>query len=132
MYNEKVGNVGVLLYFIGVNMVYFPMFIMGYQGMPRRYYDYLPEYADYHLLTTYGSWILIGSIVLLFGNLAVAARKKETLNTRNPWGALTLEWTVPSPPPLLNFEKLPVVTGGPYDYPDFKESSQKKHDTEKH
>lgn len=132
MYNEKVGNVGVLLYFIGVNMVYFPMFIMGYQGMPRRYYDYLPEYETYHLITTVGSWVLIGSIILLFANLAVAARKKKTLNTRNPWGALTLEWTVPSPPPLLNFEKLPVVTGGPYDYPDFKESTKKKHDTEKH
>lgn len=117
MYNEKVAKFGVVMYFIGVNVLYFPMFIMGYNGMPRRYYDYLPEFQTYHVISTVGSWILISSMLIMLINFAVALKNGKRPG-KNPWGALTLEWTIPSPPPLLNFEKLPTIEGGPYDYPD--------------
>jgi cytochrome c oxidase subunit 1 len=115
LYNEKVAKTGVVGYFIGANLTYFPMFIMGYMGMPRRYYDYLPEYHLYHVLTTVGSWILISSILLLLINFAVALKKGKKAGP-NPWGAKTLEWTMPSPPPLLNFIETPVPNEDPYDY----------------
>lgn len=117
MYNEKVAKFGVVMYFIGVNVLYFPMFIMGYNGMPRRYYDYLPEFQTYHVISTVGSWILISSMLIMLINFAVALKNGKRPG-KNPWGALTLEWTIPSPPPLLNFEKLPTIEGGPYDFPD--------------
>jgi cytochrome c oxidase subunit 1 len=125
MYNKKVAKWATIAYFIGVNVTYFPMFIMGYNGMPRRYFDYLPEYQLYHQITTVGSWILIGSMVVLFANLVLSLKRKERPG-KNPWGALTLEWSIPSPPPLLNFTK-PVqkVVGGPYDYPDYSTEEEK-------
>lgn len=115
LYNDKVAKTGVVLYFIGANVTYFPMFIMGYMGMPRRYFDYLPEFQVYHVITTVGSWILIGSILLMFINLAIALKKGKPAGA-NPWGAKTLEWTMPSPPPLLNFVEEPVANEDPYDY----------------
>lgn len=122
MYNQKVAMSGAIMYFIGVNVLYFPMFIMGYQGMPRRYYDYLPEFQIYHVVSTVGSWILISAILIMLINLfySMFAGKKD--NNPNPWGALTLEWDqAPSPPPLLNFTDHPVFNHGPYDYPDHKD-----------
>ncbi len=116
MYNEKVAKTGVVLYFIGANVLYFPMFIMGYMGMPRRYFDYLPEYQIYHVVSTVGSWILITAILLMIVNLIVAKVKGNRIAGGNPWGAKTLEWAMPSPPPLLNFVETPVATEDPYDY----------------
>lgn len=116
MYNEKVAKTGVVMYFIGANVLYFPMFIMGYMGMPRRYFDYLPEYQIYHVISTVGSWILITSILLMIVNLIVAKVKGNRVAGGNPWGAKTLEWAMPSPPPLLNFVETPVPTEDPYDY----------------
>lgn len=115
LYNEKVAKVGVVMYFIGANVLYFPMFIMGYMGMPRRYFDYLPEYQIYHVISTVGSWILISSILLMFINLIIALKKGKKAGP-NPWGAKTLEWTMPSPPPLLNFIETPIPSADPYDY----------------
>ena len=115
MHNEKVAKVGVVLYFIGANVLYFPMFIMGYMGMPRRYFDYLPEYQIYHQISTVGSWILITAILLMFINLLIGIIKGKPAGP-NPWGAKTLEWTMPSPPPLLNFIETPVPSHYPYDY----------------
>jgi len=121
MCNEKIAKRLVLIYFIGVNLTYFPMFIMGYMGMPRRYFDYLPEYQNYHILTTVGSWFLIGSIFGFMGLFLYTARKGKKLNDPNPWGALTMEWSAPSPPPLLNFTETPELKHGPYEYPDYSE-----------
>lgn len=115
MHNEKVAKVGVVMYFIGANVLYFPMFIMGYMGMPRRYFDYLPEFQVYHVISTVGSWILISSILLMFINLLIAIFKGKPAGS-NPWGAKTLEWVMPSPPPLLNFIETPVPSHDPYDY----------------
>ncbi len=119
MYNEKVAKFGTLIFAIGFNALYFPMFIMGYLGMPRRYYDYLPQYQIYHIISTIGSWILIAGILILIFNLLKALLSKERTTTEiNPWGGTTLEWTVPSPPPLENFDVIPTVAHGPYYRPN--------------
>ena len=84
-------------------------------GMPRRYFDYLPQYTDLNLLSTIGSYLigfgfLIGLYVIIDG-----LRNGEKAPS-NPWGAKTLEWTVASPPIHHNFEKEPEVSAGPYEY----------------
>lgn len=113
MYNEKVAMIACTLFIIGFNMLYFTMFILGYMGMPRRYYDYLPQFQGYHVFATYGSWIMVAGIVLMIGNLIRGLLKGEKAE-QNPWGGTTLEWRVPSPPPVENFDEIPFVTGGPY------------------
>ncbi|MCX6173573.1 MAG: cbb3-type cytochrome c oxidase subunit I [Ignavibacteriales bacterium] len=120
MYNMKFARIAVVLYFIGFNMLYFPKFIMGYMGMPRRYYDYLPQFTPYQRISTIGSWILVGTIFFIFGYLIHALRKGKKA-TSNPWGGVTLEWHIPSPPPLENFETIPTVTHEPYDFSQLKE-----------
>lgn len=120
MYNMKFARIAVVLYFIGFNMLYFPKFIMGYMGMPRRYYDYLPQFTTLQEISTIGSWILVGTIFFIFGYLFHALRKGKKA-TSNPWGGVTLEWHIPSPPPLENFEKIPTITHEPYDFSQLKE-----------
>jgi cytochrome c oxidase subunit 1 len=105
---------------VGFNMLYFTMFILGYLGMPRRYYDFLPEFEPLHQFATVGSWVLIAGIILMFYNIVRSSRKGEKAEA-NPWGGMTLEWTVPSPPPKLNFLKLPEVKYGPYEYEHYEE-----------
>jgi len=114
MYNERVAKLGTLIFVIGFNVLYFPFFIMGYMGMPRRYYDYLPEYKIWHLISTVGSWILVIGILILIINLLKALLGNSRTTEKNPWGGTTLEWTVATPPPLENFEEIPTVTHGPY------------------
>jgi len=113
MYNEKIAIIACTVIIIGFNTLYFPMFIMGYMGMPRRYYDYLPQFQSLHILSTVGSWILVSGIVFMFGNLFYALLKGPKA-LANPWGGTTLEWRIPSPPPLENFDEIPMVIGGPY------------------
>ncbi|MFA5804254.1 MAG: cbb3-type cytochrome c oxidase subunit I [Melioribacteraceae bacterium] len=120
MYNKKYAQIAVVLFFIGFNMLYFPKFIMGYMGMPRRYYDYLPQFTTYQEISTIGSWILVGTIFFIFGYLIHALLRGKKA-TSNPWGGVTLEWHIPSPPPLENFEKIPTVTHEPYDFSQLKE-----------
>lgn len=113
MYNEKLAVIACTVIMVGFNLLYFPFFIMGYMGMPRRYYDYLPQFQGWHILSTVGSWILVSGIVFMYGNLLYALLRGPKASM-NPWGGTTLEWKVPSPPPLENFDEIPVVTGGPY------------------
>lgn len=115
MYNEKFGNIGWFFMFAGFNVLYFPMFLLGLQGMPRRYFDYLPEYAGGHMISSIGAAILIFGIILMVTNLLVSAKRGKPAEA-NPWGGITLEWTIPSPPPLENFDEEVVLTHGPYDY----------------
>jgi cytochrome c oxidase subunit 1 len=110
---------------IGFNMLYFPFLVLGYLGMPRRYYDYLPEYQPIHVIATVGSWILALGIVIMIINLLVSLRK-GALAPANPWGGKTLEWTVPSPPPTENFDAIPAVTTGPYDYSEYEQRSAER------
>ncbi|MDH3215657.1 MAG: cytochrome c oxidase subunit I [Candidatus Krumholzibacteria bacterium] len=115
MYHKKPANLGWLLVFVGFNLLYFPMLVLGWMGMPRRYYDYLPEYQPGHVVSTIGSWVLVLGIVIVFVNLLRSLRTGEKAG-RDPWGGTTLEWTVSSPPPKENFEQIPHVDRGPYDF----------------
>jgi cytochrome c oxidase subunit 1 len=114
-----------LLTTVGFNTLYFPVLVLGYLGMPRRYYDYLPEYQIYHVIATVGSWILVLGILIMIVNLVVALRR-GAIAPANPWGGKTLEWTVASPPPTENFHTIPVVTTGPYDYSEYEQRSAER------
>lgn len=118
MYAKKPAVIAWVLTTIGFNALYMPFFVLGYLGMPRRYYAYLPEFQTLHVAATIGSWILVSGILLMIGNLLVGLRRGATAPV-NPWGGATLEWTVASPPPLENFHDVPQVTKGPYDYSAF-------------
>ncbi|XXJ18737.1 cytochrome c oxidase subunit I [Desulfovibrio caledoniensis] len=115
MYNRKQAIVAALILVVGLNGLYFPMYLLGLEGMPRRYYDYLPQFTSLHQLSTYGSWITFAGLGLMFWNL-IRSRYRGEPAGRNPWKAATLEWTLPSPPPTHNFDTEPVVTHGPYDF----------------
>lgn len=116
MYNQKVSKYAFWLVFVGFNTTYFPMFIMGWLGMPRRYYDYLPEFQIYHVISTVGSWILVAGILLMFGNLLKAWLSGPKTTEKNPWGGETLEWTTDTPPIHENFIDIPTVYEAPYEY----------------
>ena len=125
MYKKRPAFIGWLFMTIGFNILYFPMLILGYMGMPRRYYHYLLEYETLQRLATVGSWIMVVGILLLIINLIVSL-KRGAKASANPWGGRTLEWTVSSPPPTENFHEIPVVTTGPYDYSEFEKSQSKR------
>lgn len=115
MYNKRVANWAFGILFVGFNTLYLPLFVIGLEGMPRRYYDYLPQYQTGHLISTIGSWILAVGLLIMFVNLYRGITHGKKIG-RNPWGGATLEWQVPSPPPLLNFDKEPDTSGKPYSY----------------
>jgi cytochrome c oxidase subunit I len=115
LYNENMARVAFALVFIGFNVTFLTQFVLGSRGMPRRYYDYLPEFQSLHQLSTVGSWILgLGFIIMLVMFIQSLTSGKKA--PRNPWGSAALEWQTPSPMPFHNFIKDPVVTRGPYDY----------------
>ncbi len=114
-YREKPALVAWGLMFIGFNILYFSMKVLGMKGMPRRYHDYLPEFAPLNLASTVGSWILAAGLVIMLVNLVRGLLKGEPFEG-NPWGGATLEWSIPTPPPTENFGGEPVVTHGPYDF----------------
>lgn len=120
MYNIKFSKIAVALFFIGFNMLYFPKFILGYMGMPRRYYDYLPQFEPLQKVSTVGSWILVGTIFFMVGYFIHALIKGKKA-TSNPWGGVTLEWHITSPPIQENFEEIPTITHKPYDFSQLKE-----------
>ncbi len=94
---------------------YVPMFVLGMMGMPRRYYDYLPQFSQGNGLAAIGGLLMFSGIMLMFINLLLSFRRQEKAVT-NPWGGVTLEWTIPSPPPLHNFVEKPRVLDYPYDF----------------
>ncbi len=115
MYSEFWGKIAALLIFVGFNMTFFTQFILGSQGMPRRYYNYLDQYQPLHAFSSVGSWVL-GAGFLVMGVYLLHAIWRGIPAGNNPWGALTLEWTVTSPPPEHNFDETPRLTHEPYDY----------------
>jgi cytochrome c oxidase subunit 1 len=108
-YNSMLANLACIIMFIGFNTLYFPMFIMGWQGMPRRYYDFPAEFAEGQLVATIGSWLLAAGLFIMFYNLYRALVKGEKAED-NPWDGKGLEWQIPSPPPEHNFNEIPSFT----------------------
>ena len=115
MYNEFWARLTFVLIFIGFNVTFFPQFILGAMGMPRRYFDYLPVYEPLNRISSVGAWT-IGTGFLIGLGVIVHAIFKGPKCGDNPWGGKTLEWQTPSPPPHENFYKQPVITEGPYEY----------------
>lgn len=115
MYNEKQGVIAVILVFVGFNLTFIPQFIMGSQGMPRRYHTYDDVFQIYHMTSTVGSWIVAAGFILAIYTLVKCLFKGEPA-PKDPWGGTTLEWVADSPPIHENFETIPTVTGRPYEY----------------
>jgi len=115
MYNFKRANIAFIFLFAGFNLLYFPQFIIGLMGMPRRYFDYLPQFTFGMQLSFFGGILLLIGIILMLANFF---SKKGEKASSNPWGGKTLEWTIPSPPPVENFDVMPEMgpDDEPYDY----------------
>ncbi|MGZ3689407.1 MAG: cytochrome c oxidase subunit I, partial [Bdellovibrionota bacterium] len=115
MYNELAAKIAFTSIIVGFNVTFFPQFILGSQGMPRRYWSYLPEFTLLNRVSTVGSWF-IGAGFLLSAIYLIKAMRSGPIAPANPWNALTLEWQTPSPPPHENFRETPIVTTWPYEY----------------
>ena len=113
MYDLMLAKTGWFIFFIGFTALYGPMFYIGMKGMPRRYFDYLEEFAGGQLISSLGAIVMITGLFIILWNLIYSARKGKKAEA-DPWGGTTLEWTVPSPPPTLNFDEVPQITKGPY------------------
>jgi cytochrome c oxidase subunit 1 len=115
MYDEKLGRLHFWMTFIFFNLTFGPMHIIGVQGMPRRVYDYADKFAAWNLFISISAFIL-GLSTLIFAYNMIASWRGGPRAVANPWRALTLEWQVSSPPPIFNFDAIPTVVGGPYEY----------------
>jgi cytochrome c oxidase subunit I len=113
LYDKKAIYRSWIFLFTGFNMLYMSMMILGWQGMPRRYFDYVPRFTTLNVIATIGSWILVIGLIYFFLTLYKSVRH-GTPAPDNPWGGTTLEWKTSSPPPLLNFHTKQEVTHGPY------------------
>jgi cytochrome c oxidase subunit 1 len=115
LYPEMWARFAAILTFVGFNLTFFPQFILGYLGMPRRVYTYPPEWQSWNVLSSAGASILAVAyaLPLLYLGWSVLYGKRAG---PNPWRATGLEWTTPSPPPKDNFARTPVVELGPYSY----------------
>ncbi len=115
MYPEAWAKLSALLVFVGFNTTFFPLFIVGYMGLPRRYHAYPPEFQVLNVLSTAGASILAVGYVLPMIYFLWSLRYGEPVPP-NPWNAVGLEWMTPSPPPTHNFDETPIVTWEAYDY----------------
>lgn len=115
MYSEKAAAISFWFIIIGFNVTFFPQFILGAQGMPRRYWSYLPEFTLLNRISTVGSWFIgVGFVYAAY--YFYQGMKRGPKAVANPWNAQTLEWQTASPPPHENFLETPVVTQWPYEY----------------
>jgi cytochrome c oxidase subunit I len=112
-YNEKMAFLSWVPMFVGFNMLYFSMLVLGYMGMPRRYFTHLPQYHTGHVIASIGSFILAIGLIMFFINLVVALFRGKKAE-QNPWGGVTLEWQISTPPPLENFDVIPTIKERPY------------------
>jgi len=117
MYPEAWAKLSALFVFVGFNLTFFPQFILGYVGMPRRYWQYPPEFQVLNVLSTAGASVLAVGYLLPMIYLLWSLRYGPIADA-NPWGAAGLEWQTASPPPTLNFDETPVVTWEAYNYDD--------------
>jgi len=115
MYSDALGRLSAMLIFVGFNLTFFPQFLLGYLGMPRRYHVYPPEFQVLNVLSTGGAAVL-GVGYLLPVLYLLYSLKYGAIAGNNPWKATGLEWETSSPPPPENFVETPVVTEEPYQY----------------
>jgi cytochrome c oxidase subunit 1 len=115
MYPETIARGAALLMFIGFNLTFFPQYILGYFGMPRRYHAYPPEFQVLNILSSAGASILAVAYLMPLGYLVWSLLYGRAASA-NPWDARGLEWETPSPPFTKNFTVTPTVTEGPYAY----------------
>jgi cytochrome c oxidase subunit 1 len=115
MYKEGIAKVAAAILFVGFNVTFLPQFVLGSQGMPRRYYNYVEQFTTLHQFSTVGTWIMLLGFVIVAIYLVQSLRKGEKASS-NPWNARSLEWMTSCPPPTENFAYTPVVTHGPYDF----------------
>lgn len=114
--SERLGRLQFWLFFVSFNCTFLPMHWLGLLGMPRRVAVYDPQYTFWNVVASIASFFMTASFVILFYNM-YASRKNPKAGA-NPWGARTLEWQIPSPPPYYNFKHIPAVLANPYDFGD--------------
>jgi cytochrome c oxidase subunit 1 len=134
MLSETLGKWHFWLTFIFMNLTFFPMHFLGLLGMPRRVAVYAPQYEDWNRLISISSLFLVIATAIFFFNLFWSLKYGKKAGP-NPWGARTLEWMVPSPPPYYNFKKIPAVLKNPYAFdeplpyvgldPEFEEAARR-------
>ena len=106
-----------MLLTVGFVLHYVPMLILGLQGMPRRYYNYLPQFEPGNFFAGFGAVIMVAGMVIIGVNLLIGLVRGKAV-AADPWGGTTLEWSIPSPPPLHNFVSSPHIKDYPYDFSD--------------
>jgi cytochrome c oxidase subunit 1 len=116
-YPEGWGLVGAVLVILGFNFTFIPQFLLGNEGMPRRYYSYPERFWPLNVASTAGASVLAAGMVLILVYLLISLRHGAPARD-NPWGSRGYEWLAPSPPPPENFEETPVITRGPHEYDD--------------
>jgi cytochrome c oxidase subunit I len=130
MYPEMWGKLAALIIFVGFNLTFFPQFVLGYLGMPRRYHAYPDEFQVLNVMSSAGASILGVGYILPMIYLAWSLRYGKKAGA-NPWPATGLEWHTPSPPPPENFLEPPVVTWGAYDISDQPELVERLNDEDR-
>jgi cytochrome c oxidase subunit 1 len=115
MYDETLGKTHFWLSFVFFNLTFGPMHLVGVDGMPRRVADYAEEFATLNAIISVSSFIFGMSFLIFLYNM-IASWRHGPQAPANPWRAHTLEWQVSSPPPIFNFDEIPTVVGGPYEY----------------
>lgn len=120
LYPEKIAQFAAIILFVGFNLTFFPQYILGYLGMPRRVHEYAPEFQIYNVLSTAGASILAAGYLLPLVYFLRSLRNGRRA-TANPWNATGLEWKTSSPPPKHNFRETPIVTEEAYNYPPLNE-----------
>jgi cytochrome c oxidase subunit 1 len=115
MLDDRLGRWHFWLTFVFFNLTFAPMHLIGVQGMPRRVSDYADQFATWNMIISIASFAL-GLSMLIFVYNVITSWRAGPKAPANPWRALTLEWQVSSPPPVFNFDTIPTVVGGPYEY----------------
>lgn len=120
LYPETLGRISAAIVFVGFNFTFMPQFILGYLGMPRRYYAYVPEFQVLHVLSSGGALVLAVGFILPLFYLSWSIKYGQPA-PNNPWKAVGLEWQTASPPPTENFTYNPVVTTEAYEFEHVEE-----------
>ena len=123
MYPEAPAKLSALITFIGFNLTFFPQFVLGYMGMPRRYHAYPPEFQVLNVLSTAGASVLAVGLIMPMAYM-LWSLKYGAIAGNNPYRATGLEWQTTSPPPTHNFHETPIVTQEPYDYEGLSEEDE--------